>query len=215
MKRHGQLFLSTSTILFFLLSIAIISVSPFFPPSVESHPDASSTMSPSPAGELEKLKQEEAKLSSLLAQVRQQKLSVLRSRPLTIGIIGFGRFGQFIGKSFAKYGNVIGTSRSDYTEIAQEMGAKYIPLSNLEAFTMEDDLDVIVIAVSIVSFQDTVQDLVPHLMKRLEEKGSCPLSVDVLSVKEHARDILLKLLPEECDIMCTHPMFGPDSAKVE
>eukprot|EP00804_Cyclotella_cryptica_P021943 CCRYP_000892-RD/>CCRYP_000892-RD protein AED:0.31 eAED:0.31 QI:0/0.33/0/1/0.33/0/4/0/310 len=128
-------------------------------------------MSPSPAGELEKLKQEEAKLSSLLAQVRQQKLSVLRSRPLTIGIIGFGRFGQFIGKSFAKYGNVIGTSRSDYTEIAREMGVKYMPLSDLEAFVMEDELDVIVIAVSIVSFQ------------------------------------------EECDILCTHPMFGPDSAK--
>ncbi|KAL7482964.1 hypothetical protein ACHAW6_008615 [Cyclotella cf. meneghiniana] len=196
-----------------LLNIATISVAPFFPPAVDSHQEASSNMAPSPAGELEKLKQEEAKLSSLLAQVRQQKLSVLRSRPLTIGIIGFGRFGQFIGQSFAKYGNVIGTSRSDYSEIAREMGVKYVPLSDLEAFVMEDDLDVIVIAVSIVSFQDTVRDLVPCLKKRIKEKGSCPLIVDVLSVKEHARNILLELLPEECDILCTHPMFGPDSAK--
>lgn len=89
-----------------------------------------------------------------------------------------------------------------------------MPLSDLEAFVMEDDLDVIVIAVSIVSFQDTVRDLVPCLKKRIKEKGSCPLIVDVLSVKEHARNILLELLPEECDILCTHPMFGPDSAKV-
>lgn len=132
---------------------------------------------------------------------------------LISGIIGFGRFGQFIGKSFSKYGNVIGTSRSDYTKIAKEMGAKYIPLSNLEQFVMEDDMDVIVIAVSIVSFEDTVKDLVPHLKKRLKEKGSCPLIVDVLSVKEHARNVLLEHLPEECDILCTHPMFGPDSAK--
>jgi len=34
-----------------------------------------------------------------------------------------------------------------------------------------------------------------------------------LSVKEHARNVLLENLPEECDILCTHPMFGPDSAK--
>eukprot|EP00584_Thalassiosira_punctigera_P001499 CAMPEP_0172534778 /NCGR_PEP_ID=MMETSP1067-20121228/7023_1 /TAXON_ID=265564 ORGANISM="Thalassiosira punctigera, Strain Tpunct2005C2" /NCGR_SAMPLE_ID=MMETSP1067 /ASSEMBLY_ACC=CAM_ASM_000444 /LENGTH=370 /DNA_ID=CAMNT_0013319613 /DNA_START=154 /DNA_END=1266 /DNA_ORIENTATION=+ len=167
------------------------------------------------AGELERLKQEEARLSSMLASIRQQKLSVLRSRTLTVGIIGFGRFGQFIGEKFTKYGNVIGTSRSDYTKLANEMGAKYVPLSDLESFVMEDELDVIVVAVSIVSFEDTVKDLVPHLKKRIATKGagSCPLIVDVLSVKEHARKIFLERLPEECDILCTHPMFGPDSAK--
>ena len=166
-------------------------------------------------GELERLKEEEARLAAMLASVRQQKLSVLQSRPLTVGIIGFGRFGQFIGKTFTKYANVIGTSRSDYTKIASDMGAKYVPLSDIESFVMEDDLDVIVVAVSIVSFEDTVKDLVPHLKKRIEAKGagSCPLIVDVLSVKEHARKVFLKHLPVECDILCTHPMFGPDSAK--
>jgi prephenate dehydrogenase len=34
-----------------------------------------------------------------------------------------------------------------------------------------------------------------------------------LSVKEHPRQILLDHLPEECDILCTHPMFGPDSGR--
>jgi prephenate dehydrogenase len=37
--------------------------------------------------------------------------------------------------------------------------------------------------------------------------------VDVLSVKEHARQTMLAELPPECDILCTHPMFGPDSGK--
>ena len=80
---------------------------------------------------------------------------------------------------------------------------------------VEEDLDVIVIATSIVSFEETVKDLVPHLRKRMEIKGkdSCPLIVDVASVKEHPRNILLDNLPEECDICCTHPMFGPDSGK--
>ena len=128
------------------------------------------------------------------------------ARPLNIGIIGFGRFGQFIAKSFAKYGNVVGTSRTDYTEIANEIGVSYIPISNLESFVVEEDLDVIVIAVSIVSFEQTVQDLVPHLQKRMEVKGvdSCPLIVDVASVKEHPRQILLDNLPIECDICLWH-----------
>lgn len=155
------------------------------------------------AGDLERIKQEEARLSSMLAAIRQEKLSVLRSRPLTVGVIGFGRFGQFIARGFSKHSNVVGTSRSDYTQIASDMGAKYFPLSDLESFVMEDELDVIVIAVSIVSFEDTVKDLVPHLKNRIQTKGaeSCPLIADVLSVKEHARNIFLKLLPEGCDIL--------------
>lgn len=160
------------------------------------------------SGELERLKQEEQRLSAMLASVRQQKLAVLRERPLNIGIIGFGRFGQFIAKSFKKYGNVIGTSRSDYTTIAEDLGAKYVPMEDMERFVVEEDLDVIVLAVSIVSFEETVKELVPLLKRRMEVKGvnSCPLIVDVLSVKEHPRNILLENLPEECDILCTHPV---------
>ena len=82
-------------------------------------------------------------MASRLASVRQRKLAVLRSRPLTVGVVGFGRFGQFVAKSFARYGHVIGTSRTDYGDIAGEIGAKFIPLSNLEAFVVEEDLDVI------------------------------------------------------------------------
>jgi len=37
--------------------------------------------------------------------------------------------------------------------------------------------------------------------------------VDVLSVKMYPHDLLLKCLPESSDILCTHPMFGPESGK--
>ena len=162
-------------------------------------------------GELERLKKEEQRLSSLLDSIRQQKLAVLRSRPLSIGIVGFGRFGQFIAASFTKYGHVVATSRTDYTDVASEMGVKYV--STLEEFVLEEHhLDVIVLATSIVSFKDTVLELVPLLEKKMQRNGgggasccSCPLIVDVASVKEHPRDILLDLLPEECDVLCTHP----------
>ena len=137
-----------------------------------------------------------------------------QARPLSIGIVGFGRFGQFMAKSFTNHGRVIGSSRGDYTHIANEIGAKFIPFSDMESLIVDEDLDVIVLSVSIVSFEDTVKSLVPYLQKRIIMKGadSCPLIVDVASVKEHPRNILLENLPEECDICCTHPMFGPDSA---
>mmetsp|Transcript_14582 Transcript_14582/g.20606 ORF Transcript_14582/g.20606 Transcript_14582/m.20606 type:complete len:396 (-) Transcript_14582:79-1266(-) len=169
------------------------------------------------AGKLKELKKREAELSNMLAAVRREKLSTLRSRPLTIGVVGFGRFGQFIARSFQKYGRVVVTSRSDYTEIARGMGVKYVPLADPAEFFAEG-LDVVVLAVSIVSFEPTVKNLLPYIeadVKKRAENGIAqgPLFVDVLSVKEHARQILLDSLPPECDILCTHPMFGPDSGK--
>ena len=37
--------------------------------------------------------------------------------------------------------------------------------------------------------------------------------MDVLSVKEFPRNLFLKILPEDFDILCTHPMFGPESGR--
>ena len=104
------------------------------------------------------------------------------------------------------------TSRSDYTDVADAMGVKYLPLDDPESF-LTQDLDVLIVATSIVSFESTVQKLVPFLDKYVQNGKKAPLVVDVLSVKEHAREIMLERLPEECDILCTHPMFGPDSGK--
>jgi prephenate dehydrogenase len=39
------------------------------------------------------------------------------------------------------------------------------------------------------------------------------LFVDVLSVKEFPRKLVLQILLEEFDLLCTHPMFGPESMK--
>lgn len=39
------------------------------------------------------------------------------------------------------------------------------------------------------------------------------LFVDVLSVKEFPKQAMLRMLPADADILCTHPMFGPDSGQ--
>jgi len=174
------------------------------------------------AGRLEELKQQEALLAAQLAAVRREKLTTLQSRPLTIGIVGFGRFGQFIAKAFCKHGhNVVVTSRSDYTEIANSMGATYVPLSSPQVFVegagRSSGLDVIVFCVSILSFEETVESLVPYIEASMKDSQTSdargPLVVDVLSVKEHPRKVLLNLLPSQVDLLLTHPMFGPDSGK--
>lgn len=165
-------------------------------------------------GEIERLKSKEAALSRLLSEVRKEKLECLRSRPLTIGICGFGNFGQFISKTFCKHARVVATSRRDYTDVANSMGIKYYPLSDSEGF-FNEGLDVVLLATSIISFERMAESLVAPLKKYIknQKNGRGPLIVDVLSVKEYPRQILLNVIPKECDIMCTHPMFGPDSGK--
>ncbi|CAJ1912796.1 unnamed protein product [Cylindrotheca closterium] len=179
---------------------------------VNGLPEENPTNRSAQAGRLEELKQQEAELSRKLAAIRMEKLAELQSKPLTIGVIGFGRFGQFIARTFAKHGNIVVTSRSDYTDIADEMGVTYVPLSDPDAF-LDQDLDVIILAVSILSFEGTIKSLAPSLQKYIQKNNRGPLLVDVLSVKEHPREVLLQHLPEACDILCSHPMFGPDSGK--
>ena len=164
------------------------------------------------AGRLEELKQQEIELSRKLAAIRLEKLKALRSKPLTIGIVGFGRFGQFIAQTFAKHGRVVVTSRTDYSDIATGMGVTFVPLQSSNDF-FNHDLDVLIVAVSILSFESTVKKLVQPLQNYIWRSNKGPLVVDVLSVKEHARSVMLHYLPEECDILCTHPMFGPDSGR--
>jgi hypothetical protein len=160
------------------------------------------------SNQLKDLKSREVHLRSLLSEIRSEKRTIIANHPLKIGVIGYGRFGQFIASTFSKYTpNVVASSRSDYTALAKSLGCvEYIPLNEPERL-INADLDVIVLAVSILSFERTLALIAPHL------KGKNVLLVDVLSVKEHPKSVMLKLLPPTCDILCTHPMFGPESGK--
>lgn len=137
----------------------------------------------------------EAKLESSLDQ----------QESLTIGIVGFGNFGQFLARRFVEAGHrVIGTSRGDYREDARIMGAEFFP--DIDDFC-EQHPDVVVLSTSILSLDGILRSLPVQRLKR------STLFVDVLSVKVFPKNLLLEVLPEEVDILCTHPMFGPDSGK--
>ena len=66
---------------------------------------------------------------------------------------------------------------------------------------------VILLCTSILSTEKVLRGLPLSRLRR------STLFVDVLSVKEFPRSLFLQLLPQDFDILCTHPMFGPDSGK--
>jgi arogenate dehydrogenase (NADP+) len=128
-----------------------------------------------------------------------------QSNKLVIGIVGFGNFGQFLASRFVKAGHtVIGTSRGDYTDAAEKMGATFY--EDLDDFC-EQHPDVVILSSSILSLDSVVRKLPVQRLKR------STLFVDVLSVKVFPKNLLLDVLPDEVDILCTHPMFGPDSGR--
>ncbi|KAK6932954.1 Prephenate dehydrogenase, nucleotide-binding domain [Dillenia turbinata] len=126
-------------------------------------------------------------------------------RTLKIGLVGFGNFAQFLAKTMLKHGHTLtATSRTDYSDLCLQLGILFfrIPVSFLEA-----NNDVIVFCTSILSLSDVIKAMPLNVLKKPT------LFVDVLSVNQHPRDLLLQELPEDSDVLCTHPMFGPESGK--
>lgn len=132
------------------------------------------------------------------------KTPVSASNMLTIGIVGFGNFGQFLARFFAAQGHrIIGMSRSDLTEKAASLGCEYVRSGD---DLMDKDPQVVIFSTSIMSL-DSV------LAKFPTARLSGVLVVDVLSVKLYAQELLMRHLPSDADIVCTHPMFGPESGR--
>ena len=128
-----------------------------------------------------------------------------RQSRLRIGIVGFGNFGQFLARRMVQQGHtVLATSRGDYREAAAAMGATFYP--DVDDFC-EEHPEVVVLCSSILSTEQVLAGLPLQRLKRRT------LFVDVLSVKVFPKQVMLKVLPPEVDILCTHPMFGPDSGK--
>ncbi|KAK4277774.1 hypothetical protein QN277_015722 [Acacia crassicarpa] len=124
---------------------------------------------------------------------------------MKIGIVGFGNFAQFLAKAFIRQGHTLcATSRSDYSLHCSELGIHFF--RDVTAL-FDADNDVVLISTSILSLSEVLRSLPLDRLKRPV------LFVDVLSVKEYPRQALLEVLPEESDILCTHPMFGPQGAK--
>jgi len=113
-----------------------------------------------------------------------------------IAIIGMGRFGILLADLLSPYGEIFVISRKNITKCK----FKQIQYSDL------GEMDIVIPAVPISKFEQTLKDINKYLKPR-------SLVMDVCSVKVAPCRSMKKIIRKDVEILGTHPMFGPDSAK--
>ncbi len=122
---------------------------------------------------------------------------------MKIGIIGFGRLGRLITKYIAQDADVV-----VYEKFPNESTEQMIKDLGATSGSLEQvcDSPIVIPFVPISELENALTEMKPFL-----KAGT--LVADVCSVKKHPIDKMLEILPKEIQVLGTHPMFGPDSAK--
>lgn len=119
----------------------------------------------------------------------------------SLGVIGVGSFAEFFLPHLRPFFSEIRiTSRSDKSEVAERLGVRN---STLEEVCAQD---VIMLAMPI-------SQIVPVLESIKDRLKAGAIVLDVCSVKVWPLEEMKRLLPEEVQILGTHPLFGPQSGK--
>jgi prephenate dehydrogenase len=111
----------------------------------------------------------------------------------SVGIIGFGSFGQFMAKHLEPYFKIVFYDKAEFESTYTRV--------NLEEVCK---VDFLVLAVP-------VQKLESILIEIKEFLTSNTLVIEVCSIKVMPMDLLAKYLPLEVSYLGTHPLFGPKS----
>jgi prephenate dehydrogenase len=117
----------------------------------------------------------------------------------TLSIIGVGAFGEFMIRHLAPFFRVL--VHDPDRDLAAVEASYNVTLRSLEACAAAD---VVVLAVPVQAMEAVAGAIAPHL-----SPGA--LVLDVASVKVRPAELLDRLLPAHVDIVCTHPLFGPQS----
>jgi prephenate dehydrogenase len=123
-------------------------------------------------------------------------------RSLNIGIIGYGSLGQFLARRFVKKHKVSCLDQLDKSTEARKLGVEYFPGYDMANFLK--DLDVVVLAVPMMEFEDLVISLPADRLRGKLVVEVCPLNV-------YPKSVLLKNMSPDVDILSSHPMFSPGS----
>ncbi len=116
-----------------------------------------------------------------------------------LGIIGFGRFGQLLYQFlFRKYHVVLYDPHQQYRPEFENY-----PFGSLEEVCYNP---LVIIATPISALDRLVRNIARWLKPET-------VVMDVCSVKNYPLNLLLNFLPEEVEIVGSHPLFGPESVK--
>ena len=117
---------------------------------------------------------------------------------MRVGIYGLGRFGFFWASCLSRYFEVVGFSRNNQRETPP--GVKKASESEVLS------CDAVFLCVTISAMEEVIAGIAPGLRSGTTVFDTC-------SVKMYPVDLMDRLLPEQVNIVGTHPMFGPDSGK--
>lgn len=120
----------------------------------------------------------------------------MENKNLKIAIIGYGRFGKLLSQILSPYAEINILSQRKI----EEKNIKQIDYKDLK------EIDWIIPSVPISALKETLEQIKPNISPN-------SLVIDVCSVKVLPCQWLQEIMPKEIQILGTHPMFGPDSAK--
>jgi prephenate dehydrogenase len=119
----------------------------------------------------------------------------------TLGLIGFGQFGRLAADLLAPHFDVLVNDAAPGAEAAvREAGYAFGPLEEAAS------RDVVVIAVPVMAMKAVFTAVAPFV-----KPGA--LVADVGSVKMLPSQWMREILPANVDLIATHPLFGPQSAR--
>lgn len=117
-----------------------------------------------------------------------------------LGLIGFGRFGQFAAKHLRSRLHLFVWDMRDQRKRAAALGLTWGTLEEAASCQF------VLLAVPISEMPTVLAQIVPYL-----RPGA--LLMDVCSVKTTAVEWMLAAAPPEVEVMGTHPLFGPVSGR--
>jgi prephenate dehydrogenase len=115
-------------------------------------------------------------------------------------IIGFGRFGQLLASILRSEFTVVVNDQKENHEAAERMGVEFVSLERACRAVN------VFLCVPISALESVLTHARPHFLP-----GT--LVMDTCSVKVYPADLMRRHLPEPTEVLATHPLFGPDSAK--
>lgn len=117
---------------------------------------------------------------------------------MTIGLIGYGRFGRLTAKLLARHARV-------YVYDTRRVRGKSLPRNiEIKPLTIVASQKLVVLAVPISALESALREIRPFV-----NPGA--LVLDVCSVKSRPVRWMRHILPHSTNILGTHPLFGPDS----
>lgn len=118
----------------------------------------------------------------------------------TLGLIGFGQFGRLAASLLAPTHDIVVHDRAAHVGEIEAAGLRAGSLDQAAG------CDIVLVAVPVAAMEAVFAAIAP-----LVKPGA--LVVDVGSVKSLPVRWMVELLPAHVDIVATHPLFGPQSAR--